>query len=367
MTSQARRRLPIGIRSFRGIREGNYYYVDKTAYLRDLLDGGRHYCLSRPPAFGKSLFLDTCKELFEGNEPLFRGLDIHSDWDWTVRHPVLRISLAGGAHTPDALYTSLMAQFDAIERRWDVTAGHRSLSTRLAVLVEAVSRKAGRSVVVLVDDYDRPVMEVLGTSARARAILNRLIGVYSVIKDLGASVRFSFFVGMGSLARGDSFGGLNHLIDLTLEPEFSAICGYTEGELESVFAPELAGVDIDTIRDWYHGYSWLGEVVYNPLDVLQALHHREFRVFAYEDGSHGFLLDTLARRRIGSADLDGMLVDGSHLSALEVDRIPTEALLFQAGWLTIGEELDLVGESFFRLRYPNRAVRESVEELLGSR
>ena len=364
MTSQARRRLPIGVRSFREIREGDYYYVDKTAFLRDLLDGGKHYFLSRPSGFGKSLFLDTCKALFEGSRSWFRDLDIHAEWDWTVRHPVVRLSLAGGTYTqPDDLDRILTAQFGGIERQWDVTAGHSLLSARFAGLIEAVSRKVGRSVVVLVDDYDRPVLDVIETPSKARANLNRLMGVFSMIKEMGASVRFSLVTGVTNLARGSLFSGLNNLIDVTLEPQYSAICGYTEDDLENVFGPELVGLDRDMIRDRYFGYQWLGEAVYSPLDVLKLLRHRRFRAYWFEDSSCASLLDTLASRRVGSAELDGMLADGALLSGLDVDDVATETLAFQAGYLTISEEMSLSG--IYRLCFPNREVRKSLEELLG--
>ncbi len=158
MTHPNRRRLPLGIRTFRVIREGDYYYVDKTAYVRRLVDEGKHYFLSRPRSFGKSLFLDTCKELFEGSEPLFRGLDIHGGWDWSVRHPVLRLSFAGGNYTePGALHANLMAQLDAVERRSGVASKYSTVPERFAAMIEALHRKGGRPVAVLVDEYDKPI------------------------------------------------------------------------------------------------------------------------------------------------------------------------------------------------------------------
>ncbi len=155
MTSRSRSKLPIGIQTFRTIREGGYYYVDKTPFAGRLVDEGTHYFLSRPRRFGKSLFLDTLGELFEGSEVLFRGLDIHDKWDWSVRNPVLRLSFSGGNFKdPGALHASLMAQLDSVERRSGVASRYDTGPERFAALVEALRRKAGRPVAVLVDAGD---------------------------------------------------------------------------------------------------------------------------------------------------------------------------------------------------------------------
>ena len=274
MTSPARRKLPIGIQTFREIREGDYYYVDKSAYVRELLDGGKHYFLSRPRRFGKSLFLDTLSELFEGSEALFRGLEIHDKWDWSARHPVLRLSFGGGNfQAPGSLHIALMAQLDAVERRSGVSSDYRSGPERLAalMLIEALHRKTGRPVAVLVDEYDKPILDTLDTPEVARANRDFLRGVYSVVKDADAHIRFSFFTGVSKFSKVSLFSGLNNLIDITLEPAFSAVCGYTDRDLDTVFAPELPGLDRDAIRDWYNGYRWLGDEVYNPLRHSAAL------------------------------------------------------------------------------------------------
>ena len=214
MTSPDRCKLPLGIQTFREIRSGDHYYVDKTAYVRRLLDEGKHYFLSRPRRFGKSLFLDTCKELFEGNEPLFRGLDIHDRWDWSIRHPVLRLSFGGGNFMePGSLHTNLMAQLDAVERRSGVASKYRSGPERLAALVEALHRKAGRPVAVLVDEYDKPILDTLDTPDVARANRDFLRGVYGVVKDADAHVRFSFFTGVSKFSKVSLFSGLNNLIE----------------------------------------------------------------------------------------------------------------------------------------------------------
>ena len=365
MTAPARSKLPIGIQTFRQIREGGWYYVDKTHHLRYLLDGGKHYFLSRPRRFGKSLFLDTCKELFEGNEALFRGLDIHGCWDWSVRRPVLRLSFgSGNFKEPGSLRASLARQLEGVERSSGVASGHPTGPERFAALIEGLHGATGRRVAVLVDEYDKPILDALDAPETARANRDLLRGVYGAVKDADAHVRFSFFTGVTRFSKVSLFSGLNNLIDITMEPEFSALCGYTEGDLDTVFGPELPGLDRDRIRDWYNGYRWLGEEVYNPFDILLLFRRRRFGPYWFETGTPTFLVDTLFRRRIRSVDLDGMMAGGDLLSAFDVDHIATEALLFQTGYLTLTGETDLGGESLYRLGYPNREVRQSLNRSL---
>ena len=365
MTSRARRKLPIGIQTFREIREGGYYYVDKTVYVRKLLDEGKHYFLSRPRRFGKSLFLDTLGELFAGSEDLFRGLDIHGKRDWSTRHPVLRLSFGGGNFgEPGSLHDALMAQLDAVERRYDVDSDYRGGPERLAALVAALRRAHGQPVAVLVDEYDKPILDALDTPAVARANRDYLRGVYSVVKDADANIRFSFFTGVSKFSKVSLFSGLNNLIDISLEPGFSAVCGYTDHDLDTVFEPELAGLDRDAIREWYNGYRWLGEEVYNPFDILLLFRRRKFGAYWFETGTPTFLLETLVRRRVGSVELGGMVGSGELLSAFDVDDMATEALLFQTGYLTITGESNLGGNPLYRLGYPNREVRQSLNESL---
>ena len=255
-----RGKLPIGIQTFRKIREEGCYYVDKTAYIRRLVDEGTHYFLSRPRRFGKSLFLDTLKELFEGNEALFTGLDIHSQWDWSVRHPVLRLSFGGGNFKePGFLKANFMEKLAAAEREAQVANEYSTAAGRFASLISALHRQAGRPVAVLVDEYDKPILDALEAPDIARANREFLRGVYSVIKDCDAHVRFTFLTGVSKFSKVSLFSGLNNLTDITLEPEYSAVCGYTEHDLDSVFAPELEGLDRDEVRRWYNGYNWLGE------------------------------------------------------------------------------------------------------------
>ena len=363
-----RRRLPIGIQTFREVREDGCYYVDKTRQIESLVDGGKHYFLSRPRRFGKSLFLDTLKELFEGSEELFEGLAIHGRWDWSARSPVVRLDFSQGDFTaPGYLHRNAMAQLDGLGRRAGVTGRYDTAPERFSHLLETLHERGGERVVVLIDEYDKPILDALDDPELARANRNYLRGLYSTLKFADAHVRFSLVTGVSKFSKVSLFSGLNNLVDITLDPRHSTICGYTEEDLDAVFAPELPGLDRDRIREWYNGYSWLGdEKVYNPFDILLLFRSREFKAHWFETGTPAFLVETLFRRRVRSVDLDGMLASDELLSTFDVGAIAPEALLFQTGYLTILRKKPRAGETFYRLGYPNREVRQSLNRsLLG--
>ncbi len=375
-----RRRLPVGIQTFRQIREEGYYYVDKTAFAGRIADdAGKHYFLSRPRRFGKSLFVDTLKDLYEGAEPLFRGLAAHDAWDWSKRHPVVRLSFAGGNFKrPEELRASVMRQLAAAGRRAGLPAsGVPTPAGRFADLLEALHERTGERVVVLVDEYDKPILDARDEAelpgeepgaapragdAQARANRDDLRGLYGAIKDCDAHVELTFITGVSKFSKVSLFSDLNFLTDLTLDPRCAAICGYTEADLDTVFAPELPGLDRDRIRAWYNGYDWRGkERVYNPWAILHLFASREFEAHWFETATPRFLVDTLLRRGFSAPDLESLHADDALLSAFDVDAVSTEALLFQTGYLTIAEEeKDADGVPLYRLGYPNREVRRGL-------
>ena len=361
-----RRRLPIGIQTFRTLRERDCYYVDKTAFVERLLDEGAHYFLSRPRRFGKSLFLDTLKELFEGSKELFEGLHVHARHDWSERHPVVRLSFGGSSFTERShLHASVMAQLEGAAEEQGVDARYATAPERFAHLLRTLHARVGQRVVVLVDEYDKPILDALERPGVARANRDYLRGLYGVIKDSDAHVRFAFLTGITKFSKVNLFSQLNNLTDLTLDPVYSSICGYTERDLDTVFAPELGGLDRKRIREWYNGYSWLGtEKVYNPYAVLLLLRRREFAAHWFETGTPAFLVDTLIERRVATVTLDRAVSTAELLSTFDVEHIGTEAVLFQTGYLTITGIEELGGMALYRLGYPNREVRQSMNAVL---
>ena len=358
--------LPIGIQTLGNIRARNCYYVDKTPHVLRLVEEGTHYFLSRPRRFGKSLLVDTLKELFEGNGELFRGLAIHGEWDWTVKHPVVRFSFSGGNYgDPEQLPRAVARQLDTIGDDAEIEPRYTDAAGRFDHLIRALRRSAGQRVVVLVDEYDKPILDALAEPDVACANREFLQGFYGVIKDCDEHIRFCFLTGVSKFSKAGLFSGLNNLEDITLDPAYGTICGYTDDDLETVFAPELEGLDRDEVRRWYNGYSWRGpERVYNPFDILRLFRTREFGPHWFETGTPTFLTDLLARRHVAPPALEELVVGTDLLSAFDVDAMSTEALLFQTGYLTIVGEGFPGGEGEYRLGYPNHEVRYSLNRWL---
>ena len=360
-----RRKLPIGIQSFAKIRSDDYYYVDKTALALDLIEGASHYFLSRPRRFGKSLFLDTLKELFEGNEPLFKGLVVHDQWDWSVKYPVLRFSFGSGDYsTLDHLKEDLSKQLTHFEQHFQITPQFAHASGRFSDLLVQLHKKTGKRCVVLVDEYDKPILDTLLDEDIARKNRDFLRGLYGTIKDHDAYIKFTFLTGVSKFTKVSLFSGLNNLYDITLDREYSSLCGYTDNDIDTVFEPELAGLDRDEIRDWYNGYNWLGEGVYNPFDILQLFKKREFKNYWFETGTPTFLMNLISKRQVATPNLARRNSDEALLSTFDVDDMPLEAVMFQTGYLTIKETTNVGGNWFHQLGYPNREVYQSLNNSL---
>ncbi len=354
--------LPLGIQDFRRIREENCYYVDKTPLIHQLIAGGGYYFLSRPRRFGKSLLLDTLRELFSGNEELFRGLAIHDKWDWRQNHPVVSLSFGGKYNSPAEIEEDILEQLGGIasdaglERPESIGSGQ----VRLRSLLRRLHRKTGRQVVVLVDEYDKPILDVVTDQELAKKNRDYLGGFYGIVKDSAAHVRFVFVTGVSMFSKVNLFSGLNNLKDISLDPRYATICGYTEGDIDQVFAPELEGVDREEMRRWYNGYNWLGEErVYNPYDVLHLFDTGEFDSWWFQTGMPTFLYDLMTEREISAVQLDSGAVDRKRLTRFDVGDIDLRSLMFQSGYLTIREKRRIENDTLFVLEYPNLEVRKN--------
>ncbi len=359
----AKSKLPIGIQSFRKIRENGLRYVDKTGYAAQLAGNVRGYFLSRPRRFGKSLFVDTLKELFEGNEALFRGLAIHGDWDWSDRYPVIHLKFGGKYNEEGGLERRMSEILGRLEREANLPLQSTTLEGRFSDLIYGLRKKTGQPVVVLVDEYDKPILDAINNPDLAHKNRETLQGFYSILKDEDDSIRFCFVTGVTQFAHVGLFSGANHLDDISLVPEYSAICGYTESDLDRVFTKELTGFDREAIRDWYNGYCWRGdERVYNPFGLLKLLERREFDIWWYESGTPTFLIEIMKKRGILPIMLEDMEVTSSDLKASEIDNVSVDSLLFQTGYMTITEETRLDDISTYNLNYPNREVRHALNK-----
>ena len=362
--SEWRAPLPIGIQTFRKVREGGFCYVDKTAHAAALAHTAGAYFLSRPRRFGKSLFVDTLKELFEGHEELFRGLYIHDRWDWKQRHPVIVLDFAAGILQSRAeLDEILMERLRANQRRLGIACESHSIAGCFAELIERAHTHYGQPVVVLVDEYDKPILDNIEHPACAAEMREGLKNLYSVLKAQDAHLRFVFMTGVTKFSKVSLFSGLNQLNDITLAPSFATLCGYTQQDLESTFGAHLEGVDWDEVRRWYNGYAFLGEPVYNPYDILLFIDKgHSFRNYWFETGSPSFLIKLFQRRRYFLPSLEQIEVSEEILDSFDVERINPITLLFQSGYLTIADVQTRIGRLIFRLTVPNQEVRLALND-----
>ena len=367
----ARLKLPLGIQNLAKLRQQDCYYVDKTGLAVDLIEAGSYYFLSRPRRFGKSLLIDTLKELFEGNRALFTGLAAESRWDWSKPHPVIRISFSSGSGPQGRLLAQRIRENLRVNRvalGLPLPAGlpEEDLAGNFADLIRQAHQSRGERAVVLVDEYDKPMLDHLTDPAVAQTQRDMLSELYGTLKDCDEHLRFVFLTGVSKFSKVSLFSGLNNLTDITLDARWSALCGYTDEDIDTVFSPELPGLDRDEIRRWYNGYNWLGTGVYNPYDVLNLFWKRSFSPYWFETGTPSFLVKLLAERQIFSPDLTRMQSDFSLLSSFDVDLIEPEALLFQAGYLTIQSATPATPweEPIYTLGYPNHEVEMALNRAL---
>ena len=365
-----RLRLPIGIQTFSDIRELGYYYVDKTPQIERLVTENDYCFLSRPRRFGKSLLLDTIRCLFEGRQELFEGLAIESRWDWTTRHPVIRISFSDGVlHSRPALDDRIRDQLHVQREHLDVTLDRQTdIAGEFAALIRDAHKRYGQRPVVLIDEYDKPILDNILDPVRARELREGLKNFYSILKDAGPHLRFVMLTGVSKFSKVSLFSGLNNLNDITLDIPYATICGYTDADINTVFRPELDGLDRQTIRAWYNGYRWGGQevtAVYNPFDVLLLLQKRQFAPYWFESATPGFLVDVLSQRGVFTPELDRWETEYELINQFDVDDMTTEGLLFQTGYLTIKSiEEPMVGYRQFTLGFPNREVEASLNYAL---
>jgi len=356
---QKNKKLPIGIQTFEKIAQDNYCYVDKTHFVQQLFNEGTYYFLSRPRRFGKSLFLSTLKAAFEGRRELFQGLFLYDNWDWSQSNPVVHISFGSGVmRSVRDIEIRFSAILDNHVRLHDLQLCQDDLRERFAELIQTLYEKTGRRVVVLVDEYDKPILDSIENTEMAIALRDELKNFYSVIKDADPFIEFVFITGVSKFSKVSLFSGLNNLKDITIDKRYSDICGYTQDELESVFSGWIGdNADLVEVKSWYNGYSWLGRQVYNPFDILLYLDSKEFQNFWFETGTPAFLIKLLRKGRYYIPEIQNMVAGEEIVGSFDVDNITVEALLFQTGYLTITGFEQIGAFRRYQLSYPNLEVR----------
>ena len=359
--------LPIGIQTFQKIRDKkkNYIYIDKTDLALNLIQEEGYYFLSRPRRFGKSLFLDTLKDIFEGKKEFFEGLYIYDKWDWKTTYPVIKISFGLGiVKSTKDLDRRIMSIIKENQKRLGIECEIIDDSSGcLRELIISAHEKYNQKVVILIDEYDKPILDNITNKETSKEIRDGLKNIYSVIKDSDQYLKFAFLTGVSKFSKVSLFSGLNNLKDISLDERYATICGYTHNDVKESFKERLEGVNLKELKKWYNGYNFLGEGVYNPFDIL--LFFSKGRIYShywFETGSPSFLIQLLKEQRYYLPNLENLYMSETDISSFDVDDIKIETLLFQTGYLTIQEVRTRFNQRIFKLNYPNLEVRTALNE-----
>ena len=362
--------LAIGYQDFESLHEDDCYYVDKTSYIFRMFEEGSFYFLCRPRRFGKSLLVSTIEYLFEGRRDLFKGLYIDQKWNWKDdKYPVIHFSFAFGRYIDTQSFSErVLYQIEEMERKFNITTLDQDAdySDRLSYLFEAIYLKESKRVVILVDEYDLPVVDVLDDTDLAIKNAEELDAFHRTIKNSAEYIRFVFVTGITMMPKALTSSGMNYLNDITLHSKYSTICGYTEKELCDVFAPELVGCDLDRIRKHYNGFSWSGESVYNSFEIVNFFKTKWFKSWWSGPSGLSSFYNLLKAKNRYLTNIGTVWIDYLEIENLEIDDINTDVLLFQLGVLTIKDTRG--GDGDTRLQYyldfPNKVVKDSFYKAL---
>lgn len=366
-------KLPIGIQDFETVISDGYTYVDKTEVIYQLITRGKPYFLSRPRRFGKSLLISTFHALFSGRRDLFKGLWIdNSDWNW-MSYPIIRLDMSTiNNRSPEIFELDLIRTLKNIALQHHITLSGVSAANHLQDLIQQMSVK--QKVVVLIDEYDKPLIDRLDEIEIAKANRDILREFYTILKAEDGHLNFIFMTGVTKFSKVSVFSGLNNLIDLTMLDQCSALLGYTREELVKYFSADIEELALENelkiedcyakIKEWYNGYKFSrqGELVYNPFSVLNLINSKEFTAHWFETGTPSFLIDLIKSRQFDLSNLEQINVDIQSFSSFDIEDLPTLPLLYQTGYLTIKSFLPHINA--YCLGFPNHEVSQSFSRSL---
>ncbi|MCJ8268640.1 MAG: AAA family ATPase, partial [Psychrosphaera sp.] len=322
-------KYPLGIQTFSEIREENYLYVDKTALVRQLIQSGKVYFLSRPRGFGKSLLISTFESLFSGHKELFDGLAIaDTDYDF-AKYPVISLEFSKvDVSEASDLKGYIINATNQYAEAYGIELTIDSYEQRFEELVRRLQEKTGKKVVLLVDEYDKPILDNLFNEA-LKPVKGVMKSFYSVVKSLDKHLKFIFITGVSKFAKLSVFSGMNNLTDISLNRRYATLCGVTQEELESHFSDaidELTSIEqlksaqmLAKIKHWYNGYYFhqSAQSVYNPYSLLSLFEHQEFNNYWFTTATPTFLLDLLQNREYDLKELTQFEVGEASLAACE--------------------------------------------------
>jgi len=354
-------KLPIGIQTFSQIREDNYIYIDKTKEAYELITNYKYAFLSRPRRFGKSLFLDTLRNIFEGKKEFFEGLYIYDKWDWSKKYPVIKISWGGKLRTIEDLEQKLRETLLDNQKRLGIECENDiSLPICFERLIKEAYSKYKQRVVVLIDEYDKPILDVIEDINQAREHREYIKGLYSILKESDEYLQFAFLTGVSKFSKASIFSGLNMLTDISLDEEYGNICGYTQNDLEICFKEYLNNIDLERVKQWYNGYYFLKDKIYNPFDILQLFAKKgKFKNYWFSTGTPTFLIKLIEQNNYFLPKLSSLRVGEELLDSFDIDNIKLEVILYQSGYLTIDEAFQTRRGMEYKVKLPNEEVKIS--------
>ncbi|OGT46044.1 MAG: hypothetical protein A3E82_07960 [Gammaproteobacteria bacterium RIFCSPHIGHO2_12_FULL_38_11] len=368
-----KKELPIGKSTLEKIVTENCAYVDKTQFVAKLMKSGAYYFLSRPRRFGKSLFLDTLKQAFLGNKAVFKGLHLENHWDWDKSYPVIHFDFgtSGTYNIEEKLTETIWDVLHNCAKKYDIQVDNKDFGLAFHDLIRNIAIKTEKQVVILVDEYDKPILDVISDTPKATLIREMLKGLYTVIKVNDQYLKFVFLTGVSKFAKAGLFSGLNNLNDISLNAQYADICGYTQTDLEREFADYLqeGSVDKAKLKLWYNGYNFSGaenQKVYNPFDILLFFSNNfHYKEYWFETGSPTFLIKLIQKNQYYFPNMENTKIVESDLSSFDIDNIPLPTLLFQTGYLTIKKDIMVGTMRGFVLAYPNLEVKSSLNNKLA--
>ena len=340
---------PLGIQTFSEIIERNLLYIDKTKEIYRLLQG-KYYFYARPRRFGKSLMLSTIKAIYEGKKELFKGLWIENKWDFSNVHPVIHVGFSSIGHSKIGLEKAIKQTLKRLAGEQDIEFESEDYVTQFGELIRKTAAKASGKIVLLIDEYDKPIIDYLGKEI-AQAEENRSIlkSFYSVIKDSDPYIEFLMITGISKFSKISIFSELNNLTDITFHRRYVKLTGITQEELETNFDEEIEELAEENeitneellakIKQWYNGYSWNGKTfLYNPYSILSYFDFGEFRNFWFETGTPTFLLQLMEQQKM--VKVENLEVGEVTFSSYSIKYLQLIPILFQTGYLTIKKKKD---------------------------
>jgi hypothetical protein len=372
---EALKNLPIGVQDFEKLRKGDYLYVDKTALMYQLVSTGSYYFLSRPRRFGKSMLLSTLHAYFSGKKELFEGLAIEKlEKDWTT-YPVLHLDLNVSEYrTEDDLRGKLSATLNDWEQLYGKVDYEKSLGTRFEGVIRRAYEKTGLRVVILVDEYDKPVLQTIENEELQATYRSILKGFYGALKSMDRCIKFAFLTGVTKFGKVSVFSDLNNLEDISLDRPYATICGITDEEIDTVFAPyvqRLAAAsnrssdDVrNELRVQYDGYHFVynSVAVYNPFSLLNTFKKNEFKNYWFETGTPSYLVYLLKKHNYNLEQMSKVECDADVLNSVDSQSTNPIPVIYQSGYLTIKDYDPEFG--LYQLGFPNKEVEDGFLKFL---